>query len=90
MKITKRKMKKQGLRIKQDELAEKLRADKNVGIIDLAFFNLMYALSNVSVSFCLSKCKLICFLSSSSVETDNVVYLLSSCLDIEIRRSVLV
>lgn len=32
--------------------------------------------------------KLICVLSRSSVETDNVVYLLSSCLDNEIRRSV--
>lgn len=32
--------------------------------------------------------KLICVLSRSSVETDNVVYLLSSCLDNEIKRSV--
>lgn len=35
-----------------------------------------------------SVCKLICVLSRSSVETDNVVYLLSSCLDEAIRRSV--
>ena len=40
------------------------------------------------VCFFFSVCKLICVLSRSSVETDNVVYLLSSCLDEEIRRSV--
>lgn len=37
--------------------------------------------------FLLCVCKLICVLSRSSVETDNVVYLLSSCLDEAIRRS---
>lgn len=44
---------------------------------------LVYAYESV----CVYVCKLICVLSRSSVETDNVVYLLSSSMYDEIRKS---